>query len=39
VMTDRGLRLRLSQAAGELAKQFEWDAIARRHLEVYSRLL
>jgi glycosyltransferase involved in cell wall biosynthesis len=35
VMTDPSLRLRLSQAALDLAKKFEWDAIARRHLEVY----
>jgi len=34
-MTDPSLRLRLSQAALDLAKKFEWDAIARRHLEVY----
>ena len=39
VMTDRELRLRLAQGAIQLSKQFTWDAIARRHLEVYGRLL
>jgi len=35
VMTDPDLRARLSQAALGLSTQFEWDVIARRHLEVY----
>ena len=39
VMTDLELRLRLAQGAIRLSKQFTWDAIARRHLEVYGRLL
>jgi glycosyltransferase involved in cell wall biosynthesis len=36
VMTDPLLRARLSQAAAGLSKQFEWDAIARRHLAMYG---
>jgi len=36
VMTAPDLRARLSQAAARLSKQFEWDAIARRHLEMYG---
>ena len=39
VMTDPELRLRLAQGAIQLSKQFTWDAIARRHLEVYGKLL
>jgi glycosyltransferase involved in cell wall biosynthesis len=39
VMTDPELRLRLSQAAAGLSKQFTWVAIARRHLEVYGELV
>jgi glycosyltransferase involved in cell wall biosynthesis len=39
VMTDPALRVRLSQAAASLSKQFEWAAIARRHLEVYGELV
>ena len=39
LMSDRELRLRLAQGALQLSKQFTWDAIARRHLEVYGRLL
>jgi glycosyltransferase involved in cell wall biosynthesis len=38
VMTDPELRVRLSQAAASLSKQFEWDAIAKRHLETYRGL-
>jgi len=38
VMTDPELRVRLAQAAAGLSKQFEWDAIARRHLEMYGEL-
>jgi len=39
VMTDLELRHRLAQGAIRLSKQFTWDAIARRHFEVYGRLL
>ncbi len=39
VMTDPALRVRLAEAAAGLSKQFEWDAIARRHLEVYGELV
>ena len=39
VMIDPELRLRLAQGAAGLSKQFTWDAIARRHLEVYGKLL
>ena len=39
VMIDPVLRLRLAQAAEGLSKQFTWDAIARRHLDVYGKLL
>jgi glycosyltransferase involved in cell wall biosynthesis len=39
VMIDPVLRLRLAQAAAGLSKQFTWDAIGRRHLEVYGKLL
>jgi len=39
VMIDPELRLRLSQGAVGLSKQFTWDAIACRHLEVYGKLL
>jgi polysaccharide biosynthesis protein PslF len=39
VMTDQELRRRLAQGAIQLSKHFTWDAIARRHLEVYGRLL
>ena len=35
VMTGLALRDRLSAAAVALSKQFEWSAIARRHLEAY----
>jgi glycosyltransferase involved in cell wall biosynthesis len=38
VMIDPGLRLRLAQGAAGLSQQFTWDAIARRHLEVYGKL-
>jgi glycosyltransferase involved in cell wall biosynthesis len=38
VMTNPALRLRLAQGAAELSKLFTWDAIARRHLEVYDKL-
>jgi len=38
VMTDPELRLRLAQGEAGLSQQFTWDAIARRHLEVYGRL-
>ena len=39
LMIDPVLRLRLAQGAVGLSKQFTWDAIARRHLEVYGKLL
>jgi glycosyltransferase involved in cell wall biosynthesis len=35
VMTDSALAARLAAAARTLARQFEWDTIAGRHLEVY----
>jgi glycosyltransferase involved in cell wall biosynthesis len=38
VMIDPELRLRLSQGAAGLSKQFTWDAIAHRHLEMYGKL-
>jgi glycosyltransferase involved in cell wall biosynthesis len=38
VMTEPGLRQRLSSASAALSRAFEWDTIARRHLEVYRGL-
>lgn len=38
VMSDDALRARLGSAALALARLFEWDAIARQHLEAYGRL-
>lgn len=38
VMTDSALAARLAAAARTLAKHFEWDTIARRHLETYGEL-
>jgi glycosyltransferase involved in cell wall biosynthesis len=38
VMTDDELRARLRRASLDLASHFEWDAIARKHLELYERL-
>ena len=38
VMADPALAARLAAAAQTLAKQFEWDTIARRHLETYGEL-
>ncbi len=35
VMTDSALAARLAAAARTLARQFEWNTIAERHLEVY----
>ena len=37
VMIDPALRLRLARAAEGLSKQFTWDAIARRHLDMYGK--
>ena len=38
VMEDLALRTRLAHASGDLARQFEWDTIARKHLEMYRAL-
>lgn len=38
VMSDPALRERLAQAALDLAREFTWDAIADRHIEMYRRL-
>ncbi len=38
VMADPALRGRLAAASHSLAKQFEWDTLARRHLDVYREL-
>ena len=38
VMRDPALRTRLADAALNLSRQFEWDTIARRHLEAYRGL-
>ena len=38
VMTDDKLRSRLRRASLDLASHFEWNAIARKHLELYERL-
>ncbi len=37
-MQDEGLRARLASAALALSQQFQWDIIARRHLEAYGEL-
>jgi glycosyltransferase involved in cell wall biosynthesis len=39
VMQDDDLRERLGAAALELSRVFEWDAIARQHLEAYDRII
>jgi polysaccharide biosynthesis protein PslF len=39
VMTDPALRSRLARGALDLARRFEWDAIARQHLELYGQRL
>jgi glycosyltransferase involved in cell wall biosynthesis len=38
VMGDPILRARLASAALELSRQFEWDTIARQHLQAYDQL-
>jgi|YNPBryantNP2012_1023418.scaffolds.fasta_scaffold19622_2 glycosyltransferase involved in cell wall biosynthesis len=38
VMSDSALRARLGRAAQDLAREFEWDTIAERHVEMYQRL-
>lgn len=38
VMSDHELRTRLAQAARDLAREFTWDTIAERHIEMYQRL-
>jgi glycosyltransferase involved in cell wall biosynthesis len=38
MMKDPALRARLGQAARDLSRQFRWEAIAQRHLEVYGEL-
>ena len=38
VMSDDALRARLGSAALALSRLFEWDTIARQHLEAYGRL-
>jgi len=38
MMTESALRARLAAASLALAKQFEWQTIAQRHLEAYSAL-
>jgi glycosyltransferase involved in cell wall biosynthesis len=38
LMSDGVLRAQLAQAAKELSHQFEWNAIAERHVEMYQRL-
>lgn len=38
VMSDAALRARLARAARELAREFEWNTIAERHIEMYQRL-
>jgi polysaccharide biosynthesis protein PslF len=37
-MTDAALRRRLSSAATALSRQFEWETIAQRHVELYREL-
>ncbi len=40
LLDDRGARLALSTRAAELARgEYSWDTVARRHLDLYSRLL
>ncbi|MGC8782656.1 MAG: glycosyltransferase family 4 protein [Anaerolineae bacterium] len=38
VMSDHELRVRLAQAARDLAREFTWDTIAERHIALYQRL-
>jgi len=38
VMSDPALRARLASGAFDLALDFEWDTIARRHLQAYDQL-
>ena len=38
VMSDPTLRARLASGALELSHQFEWDTIARKHLQAYDHL-
>ena len=39
LIADPAARVRLGEGARELARRFEWDAIARRTLEVYDALV
>jgi glycosyltransferase involved in cell wall biosynthesis len=39
VMTDPALRARLERGATELAREFTWDRIAARTVQVYERAL
>ncbi|MGQ9489557.1 MAG: glycosyltransferase family 4 protein [Anaerolineae bacterium] len=39
VMTEPDLRSRLAAAARALARHFEWETLAQRHLDVYRELL
>jgi glycosyltransferase involved in cell wall biosynthesis len=38
VMDNSALRVRLASGALELSRQFEWDTIARQHLQAYDQL-
>lgn len=38
LMSDGPLRAHLAEAAMELSRQFRWDTIAARHIEMYQRL-
>jgi glycosyltransferase involved in cell wall biosynthesis len=38
VMSDRVLRARLASGALDLSHRFEWDTIARQHLDAYEKL-
>jgi glycosyltransferase involved in cell wall biosynthesis len=39
VMADADLRTRLASAALDLSRQFTWEAIGRRHLEIYREFV
>ncbi len=38
IMTEPDLRSRLAAAAQKLARHFEWETLAKRHLELYGEL-
>jgi glycosyltransferase involved in cell wall biosynthesis len=38
-MADADLRTRLASAALDLSRQFTWEAIGRRHLEIYREFV